>query len=323
MSEEKVIDTRILDDKYRPKTLDEIVGNEAVIAGIKAALAKDAKPHTWLLYGERGSGKTTISRILGRELGAHPRDVTEYNVSQMRGIDTAKEIIEGLWIAPLFGKAKVIILNEAHGGTPQFWECMLDVLESPPDHVYFVLCTTDVEKLKKTVQDRTITGSFKVKALTQAQSRQLLDRVIAGEGCKPEDYPEAVKKAIIDKADGIPRNIVKLLDKVFDIMVDKYAIELINDSVLYTEDPQLIELLTALKESKPWSVVGPILKRLSKNLRDDYESARFAVLGYFTEILLNSPNGNKRAEDIILTFSENFYDSKYAGFIVACHVLSR
>jgi DNA polymerase III subunit gamma/tau len=302
-----------LDLKYRIQSLEEVIGNSATVDGIKSAIAK--KTHTYLLYGMRGCGKTSLARIIAKELGCHPNDVAEWNISKMRGIDTARDIIDSLNLAPLYGKAKCIILNEVHGGTKDFHNSMLEVLEETPEHVFFILCTTDPEKLLSTVVDRA--ASFKVKPLTQADTRVLLERVLKAENV--EGLPEVLIKAIVEKSQGIPRNVLKLLDKIIDVTDDNEALELINDSIGIAEIKEVGVLIRALLDQKPFTDISLLLKN-EKIKNEAPESIRMAILGYCTEVLLsNQGKYHSRAADLIAAFSENTYSSGRAGIVATCY----
>jgi len=144
--------------------------------------------------------------------------------------------------------------------------------------------------------------------------RQFLNGILLQEGVSPTDYPEVVMNAIIDKSDGIPRNGIKLLDKVVDIMEDHVAIQIVNDSITSTDDAVTMDLIVALKEGKSWVDVAEILKRLQV----EPEEVRRAILGYFGSVLLNSKTGAERYMNIIGSFSENLFYSGKAGLIAIC-----
>ena len=149
---------------YRPADFDEILGNEETIKSIKSILARDEdRPHAWMFVGPSGCGKTTLARIVSAALGCPPKinkaanlDFQEINTSDMRGIDTAREILKTMNFAPVntASKCRVYILDECHQATKDFQNSLLKALEDTPDHVYFLLCTTDPSKLLKTIKNR-------------------------------------------------------------------------------------------------------------------------------------------------------------------------
>ncbi len=100
-----------LADKYRPKLFKQVKGNEQLVSIIQRTLKKEEKPQTYILQGTRGCGKTTLARIMANRLGAKGRDLKELNISDMRGIDTARQLIENVGYMPMESSSKVIILN--------------------------------------------------------------------------------------------------------------------------------------------------------------------------------------------------------------------
>ena len=139
--------------KYRPKTFEEVIGNEASIAALEKALTKKNHSHVYLLSGPPGTGKTTIARIVANRLGATDMDLKEINSANARGIETAREIIQSIRYNPQ-GKAIVFILDEFHKWTNDAQSALLKPLEDTPESVYFFLCTTDPGKLIKAVKSR-------------------------------------------------------------------------------------------------------------------------------------------------------------------------
>src|SRR3990170_5894136 len=101
---------------YRPKNLEEFFGNENIKESLKSILSREDKPHTILLSGPSGCGKTTLARIIANMLKCSEMDLAQYNISDMRGIDTAREIIASCQFEPLYGDIRVIILNECFPG---------------------------------------------------------------------------------------------------------------------------------------------------------------------------------------------------------------
>lgn len=201
--------------KYRPKTVDELD-----LPSVRDRLSRIVKlgkfSHAYLFSGPRGTGKTSAARILAQAAGAKGVDVIEMDAASNRGIDDIREIREKFWLAPLQGNRKVYIIDEAHMLTPEAFNALLKSLEEPPEHVIFFLCTTEVQKLPKTVVSRCVSVAFE-KAREEEIVRSLL-RVAKGEKFKAED--EALKR-VARAADGSFREAQTLLEEAVSAAEDK------------------------------------------------------------------------------------------------------
>ena len=167
--------------KYRPQSFDEVVGQEAVVRTLKNAIAGDQVRQAYLFAGPRGTGKTSMARILAKSLNcaqgptAQPDgtchacraiaagtslDVIEMDAASQRGIDDIREIRDRVVLQPVEGRYKVYILDEAHQLTDAAWNALLKLIEEPPPHLVFVFCTTDLSKVLPTVRSRCQTFVF-------------------------------------------------------------------------------------------------------------------------------------------------------------------
>ncbi len=291
---------------YRPKTLDEIVGNNSTIKSLTSILNRERKkiPHTFLFHGASGCGKTTFARIVSNMLGCSEHDYTEINAGNNRGIDTARNILKNLHYKPLVGETKVILLDEVHATTKDFQNALLKSLEDTPPHVYFILCTTDPQKLLLTVRNRCM--MFEVKKLSEEKLFGLLETILTAED-KPIDDPMMTQ--IATKADGCPRQALILLDEVIDLnpRERRRAIQSFK-----TQEEKTIDLCRALLKKDRWLNISKILK----GLEDEPEKVRWSVLGYMNTVLLGG-NNTAQASITIIMFQEPFYDTGKAGLTLA------
>ncbi len=167
--------------KYRPQDFDEVVGQEAIVRTLKNAISSGQVRQAYLFAGPRGTGKTSLARILAKGLncvqGPTPTpdkvcnacvtiasgtslDVVEMDAASQRGIDDIREIRERVVLQPAEGRYKVYILDEAHQLTDAAWNALLKLIEEPPPHLVFVFCTTDLSKVLPTVRSRCQTFVF-------------------------------------------------------------------------------------------------------------------------------------------------------------------
>jgi len=298
-----------LADKYRPTTFSEVKGNDDLKSIIERTLKKADKPQTYILQGERGCGKTTLARIMAAELGATGRDLKELNISDMRGIDTARSIIDNINYKPVEGGSKVIILNEAHQATKDFQNAMLEKLEEPPPDVYFIICTTDPQKLLTTIRSRCALRKFFVKPLKRRETQELIERVLREEEV---EWKERHVVKMVKVAEGNPREALLLLDNLIDLKGSRLTRAL--DELMSTTVELPISLARALNNSAPWKEVAEILKGLEGG---DAEDIRWMMITYMRKVLLGNPSGEKAF--ILECFEDSFRDSGLAGLTLACY----
>ena len=291
---------------YRPKNFNDFIGNYQMIKSLLSVIDRPDKPRSYMFYGPTGTGKTTLARLLKDYFQCHDREFIEINTASERGIDTSREIQDRMRFRPMHGNCKIFFIDEVGATTKTFQEALLKPLEDTPDYVYFILCTTDPQKVLKTVKNRC--SSFELKTLSDIEMGQLIDWVLTGE--KVNDIPDHIVNMIIEKAEGCPRQALVILDQIIDLEIADME-EAINS--INTEEAQIKDLCQALIKKGKWEIISKIIKGLS----GEPETVRRAVLGYMNAVMLN---GNTGVGYIINEFSGNFYDSGKAGLTMACYM---
>ncbi len=296
--------------KYRPTSLDEVVGNEEIVQLLKNQLAKNGKqplPKSLLFHGPTGCGKTTLGRIVAQELGIRGNDIREIDSADFRGIDTIRDIRKQSAFKPLESPSRAWILDEVHRLTGDAQSALLKALEDTPPHVYYILCTTDPQKLLPTIRGRC--ASYQVRTLTDREMKILLHRVVKAEG---ESITKEVYEQIVQDSFGHPRNALQTLAQVLSVDPDKRLAVAKKGAEIQAKT---IELCRALVSRSPWSKVSGILNGLKE---EDPESIRRAVLGYCQAILLgNRPDSI--AGIVMQEFIDPFYNTGFPGLTFACY----
>lgn len=291
--------------KYRPKTLADVRGNAETVVTLTGLLqCIDDAPHSFLIYGPTGCGKTTLARIIASELGCDAQDLREVDVADYRGIDNVREIIRQTQFMPLAGKVRVWILDEAHRLTGDAANALLKILEDTPKHVYFILCTTDPNKILKTVRGRC--SQLQVGLLTEREMMHLLRHVVRKEG---QEVQREVYDQIITTSEGHPRNALQILGQVLSVTPDQ-QLEVARKAL--EEERESIELCRALMKGASWGVVRKILTGLKTH---DPEAIRRHVLGYAQSVLLDKED--KLAGRIMEEFMEPTYDAGFPLIVYA------
>ncbi len=271
--------------KYRPKTIDELD-----ISSVRDSLSKIVTsgeiPHAFLFAGPKGTGKTSTARILAKIINCESKkqpcnqckqcksinngtniDVIEMDAASNRGIDDIRALRDIIKLAPANAKAKIYIIDEAHMLTTEASNALLKTLEEPPEHVYFIMATTNPEKLIETIKSRTTLIQF-TKA-TIDETKRSLQRIIKSEKIKIDE--KTVEK-IVKMSKGSLRDAVKLLEnyfkdndfiknqKVFDI--DKFVENLSTKQL----SPLFLQIDDAVKNGM---VIEKVVESLLEKLQEE------------------------------------------------------
>jgi DNA polymerase-3 subunit gamma/tau len=298
-------------NKYRPSTFEKVMGNDAVVSSLSKMLTNlTTCPHSFLLTGPTGCGKTTIGRIISNELGCKGSDLRENNTADFRGIDTVREIISNSSFKPLEGACRVWIIDECHKMTNDAQNALLKILEDTPNHVYFILCTTEPQKLLQTIKGRCQT--FQLNVLSDDQMRILLRKIVREE---KEMVEKEVFDQIVQDSLGHPRNAINILEQVLSVEPD-LRLEIAKKTA--ERQSQSIELCRALIKRESWKKIIQILDGLKDQ---EAEDIRRVVLGYCQAILLKE--SNDFAARIIEEFWEPFYNVGFPGLVYSCYSITK
>jgi len=297
---------------YRPRNFDELIGNKGTIASLKSILNREKEdvPHAFLLQGPSGCGKTTLGRIIADMLGCPETineevngDFIEINAANNRGVDTARAIMETMHYHPSVAKCRIWLIDEIGATTKDFQQAILKALEDSPKYAYFILCTTDPEKLLKTVKNRC--SVFEVESLQDNEVGELLNWVLSEEEF---DISSDVKNEIAIAADGCPRQALVILDQIIDLPEEQMLGSVKSAQV---NEKAVIDLCRAMLKNATWKSLSTILKNIKNK---DPEKMRRAILGYMSAVLLNG--GDAKAALIIDIFKEPVFHSGLPGIIL-------
>ena len=267
----KAPDTRALYRKYRSKSLDEIVGQEHITELLRRSLASGRVAHAYLLTGPRGVGKTSIARILAHEINGltydetafHP-DIIEIDAASNRRIDDIRDLRDKVAIAPTSAKYKVYIIDEVHMLTGESFNAFLKTLEEPPEHVVFILATTDVHKLPATITSRTQRFSFR--AISPKDASRHLRAIADKEKIVVDD--EALQ-LIAERGGGSFRDSISLLDQVAGLSATDTPItrQVIETMLGLAPAERITQLIAAIDTHDQAAVITVLHELASQGVR--------------------------------------------------------
>jgi DNA polymerase-3 subunit gamma/tau len=295
----------------RPATFSQFLGNTEAIASLKSVLAREEDvPHVFLITGPAGAGKTTLAYIIRNELKCNQVDTYLYNAANARGIDTIREITENAQYSPLYSKTKFIIMDEVHQLTPQAQESLLLPLENPPKQTYFILCTTEPQKLKVSLKRRC--HQIILKAVTEKAIKDFLVEVVKEEGIE-NGFAQAITH-ISQNCGGSYGMALSMLDSIIDIEDDVKAYKAVS-AIVAEVDAEAIDICRAVTK-RDWREI----QTLWKSYKGDPESTRISVLNYLAAVLLNSTGTQATAvAEQMSYFLEPVQYSKKAGLLLAIY----
>jgi DNA polymerase-3 subunit gamma/tau len=209
--------------KYRPKSFKGVIGQRLTATVLEQMVEKKRVPHGFLFTGPSGTGKTTVARILARQLGVTDLDIIEIDAASQGDVASVRSLIEKLRYSA-GGDYRIVIYDEAHSMSREAFNTLLKPLEEPPPGTVFILVTTEPDKIPRTVKTRTMEFEFR-----KVSPGEIFNRLAAISKREGITASEALLRNIVDRSDGSVREAVMFLDQV---------------SIAGIEDlPQFLELL--------------------------------------------------------------------------------
>ncbi|GKT12646.1 MAG: DNA polymerase III subunit gamma/tau [Thiomicrorhabdus sp.] len=276
----------VLARKWRPKNFAELVGQSHVMQALSNALDQNRLHHAYLFTGTRGVGKTTIARIFSKALNCEQGisskpcgicdtcrsidegrfiDLIEVDAASRTKVDDTREILDNVQFAPTQGRYKVYLIDEVHMLSKSSFNALLKTLEEPPEHVKFLLATTDPHKLPITVLSRCL--QFNLMRLTQVQIQTHLEYLMSEEGFP---FDSSALALIAKGADGSARDALSLLDQAIAYGAGEIRFEAVQTMLGLVDQQFGIAILSALAGNEPNQVKEVILQLATMGV--DYQA---------------------------------------------------
>ena len=316
----------VLYRKYRPQVFSEIIGQEHIVQTLTNAISSGILSHAYLFSGPRGSGKTTIARLLAKALNCQNRkekefepcnkcdscleivknnsiDLIEIDAASHRGIDEMRELREGIKFAPSKSKYKIFIIDESHQLTKEASNALLKTLEEPPSHAIFILATTEIHKMIPTIISRC--QRFDFKKLTLEEIIKRLEFVAKKEKTKIE---RDALELIAVNASGSIRDAESIFGQIlsFEDAAREITAEEVKSILALVETNLVAEFFNFLIEKKTSEALSFINEIMEKGI-DPQEFIK-ALINYLRQALILKIIGTKQAESIVIGLTKEEFE---------------
>lgn len=305
--------------KYRSRSLSEIVGQKPITTALENAIKNGHISHAYLFTGPRGTGKTSVARILAFNINGIPYDsenlpldIIEIDAASNRRIDEIRDLRDKVNIAPVSAKYKVYIIDEVHMLTREAFNALLKTLEEPPQHVVFILATTEAHKLPDTIVSRTQHYSFKLATTEQVVSH--LKYVAKQESIKID---KPALELLAKHSGGSMRDALSLLDQVRHTSTN-ITTETVRSNLGLPDEETVKNILNAVQSSNASEVISAVnlaletgatasllATMLLKNIRENILSKKLATTPAIVElmqglVMVDSSNMPKTQLELVL-----------------------
>jgi len=275
----------VLYRKYRPQEWNEVIGQEHVVRTLTNAIKLGRVSHAYLFSGPRGTGKTTIARLLAKSVGCADLDLIEIDAASNRGIDEIRQLRDGIKFAPTAGNYKVFIIDEVHQLTKEAFNALLKTLEEPPAHAIFILATTEAHKVPETILSRV--QRFAFKRLAVSEIVQKLQKIAEAEKIKIND--DALR-LVASYAGGSYRDAESTLEQLrvwSDKTITKEDIEELIGAVDFEKVKTMTDYLNGASAKEAIDYIGSLTENGT-----DLEAFSKAFINHLRKIMLIKVDGS-------------------------------
>lgn len=327
--------------KYRPKTFDEVVGQDHIVKTLINQIKLDKISHAYLFTGSRGTGKTSTAKIFAKAINCTNSkkgspcgecevcqsldktniDVLEIDAASNNGVDEIRDLREKVKYPPVVGKFKVYIIDEVHMLSTSAFNALLKTLEEPPAHTVFILATTEVHKLPATILSRCLRFDFKLVSLEDLTA--LLKKILTDEGVS---FDEQSVNVIARAGEGSVRDTLSIADRCVSFAGSELTYQKVLSVLGVSEREVLIKMADQILQKN----IGEALVELDTVLSSGKSPLVFSndLISYFRDLILVYTLHDKSREivvvkdDVYAEMKRQATDNNYTEMLKAVEVLS-
>jgi len=327
--------------KYRPRTFEEVIGQNHIVKTLTNQIQFDKISHAYLFTGSRGTGKTSTAKIFAKAINCENAkngspcgecetclsldktniDVLEIDAASNNGVDEIRELREKVKYPPVVGKYKVYIIDEVHMLSTSAFNALLKTLEEPPKHTVFILATTEVHKLPATILSRCLRFDFKLVPLEELSA--LLRKILKEENVS---FDEQAINVIARAGEGSVRDTLSIADRCVSFAGNELTYQKVLSVLGVSEREVLINITNQVLQKN----VGEALVELDSVLSKGKSPLVFSsdLISYFRDLILVYTLGDKSRDivvvkdDIYQKMKEQAIENNYAVMLKAIEVLS-
>ena len=302
--------------KYRPLHLSEVIGQDKTIEQLQGALTKGKISHAYLFVGPRGCGKTSVARIFAHEINHFDYqledsyiDIIEIDAATFTSVDNIRELREKAMIMPTLGKYKVYIIDEVHMLSNSAFNALLKILEEPPEHVIFIMATTNPEKIPATIISRTQIYRFNLAEPKVMQD--FLRSVCDKEGIKISD--DALK-IITERGGGSFRDSLSILNQIGTVNLSEKTIEAsdVSAALGIPEHQEIQNLINFYENSDTENITNTLAALLNYGI-----TAELITLELINQILKNPTPKSLQLVNQLFNVTGSFLEAKLTVALIS------